>query len=85
MDPQSKVDYSLIAPEASMAMKKTSVGDSPLRQGGGKSFWTLPISGDDGGGSRCVSGKLIGYLGFSRRRRQKWTEAVTHIGGTARA
>jgi hypothetical protein len=22
---------------------------------------------DDGGGSRCVSGKLIGYLGFSRR------------------
>jgi hypothetical protein len=31
MDPQSKVDYSLIAPEASMAMKKTSGGDSPLR------------------------------------------------------
>jgi hypothetical protein len=26
-----------------MAMKKTSVGDSPLRQGAGKSFWTLPI------------------------------------------
>jgi hypothetical protein len=23
--------------------------------------------GDDGGGSRCVSEKLIGYLGFSRR------------------
>jgi hypothetical protein len=22
---------------------------------------------DDGGGSRCVSGKLIGYLGFSHR------------------
>jgi hypothetical protein len=22
---------------------------------------------NDGGGSRCVSGKLIGYLGFSRR------------------
>jgi hypothetical protein len=22
---------------------------------------------DDGGGSCCVSGKLIGYLGFSRR------------------
>jgi hypothetical protein len=22
---------------------------------------------DDGGGSRCVSGKLIGHLGFSRR------------------
>jgi hypothetical protein len=44
MDPWSKVDYSLIAPEASMAMKKTPGGDSPLRQGAGKSFWTLPIS-----------------------------------------
>jgi hypothetical protein len=28
-----------------MAMKKTSDGDSPLRQGVGKSFWTLPIFG----------------------------------------
>jgi hypothetical protein len=28
-----------------MAMKKISGGDSPLRQGTGKSFWTLPISG----------------------------------------
>jgi hypothetical protein len=28
-----------------MAMKKTSGGDSPLRQGAKKSFWTLPISG----------------------------------------
>jgi hypothetical protein len=55
MDPYSKVDYSLIAPEASMAMKKTSGGDSPLRQGAGKSFWTLPILRvDGGGGSRCV-------------------------------
>jgi hypothetical protein len=44
-----------------MAMKKTSGGDSALRQGAGKSFWTLPD------GSRCVSGKLIGYLGFSHR------------------
>jgi hypothetical protein len=27
-----------------MTMKKTSGGgDSPLRQGAGKSFWTLPI------------------------------------------
>jgi hypothetical protein len=32
-------------PEASMAMKKTSDGDSPLRQGAEKSFWTFPISG----------------------------------------
>jgi hypothetical protein len=45
MDPLSKVDYSLIALEASMAMKKTSGGDSPVRQGARKSFWTLPISG----------------------------------------
>jgi hypothetical protein len=50
-----------------MAMKKTSGGDSPLRQGAGKSFWTLRSWVDDGGGSRCVSGKLIGYLGFSHR------------------
>jgi hypothetical protein len=28
-----------------MAMKKTSGDDSPLRQGAGKSFWTLPIFG----------------------------------------
>jgi hypothetical protein len=28
-----------------MAMKKTSGGDSPLRQGAGKSLWTLPIFG----------------------------------------
>jgi hypothetical protein len=38
MDPLSKVDYSLIAPKASMAIKKTSGGDSPLRQGAEKSF-----------------------------------------------
>jgi hypothetical protein len=27
-----------------MVMKKAFGGDSPLRQGAGKSFWTLPIS-----------------------------------------
>jgi hypothetical protein len=27
-----------------MVMKKDSGGDSPLQQGAGKSFWTLPIS-----------------------------------------
>jgi hypothetical protein len=27
-----------------MVMKKASDGDSPLQQGAGKSFWTLPIS-----------------------------------------
>jgi hypothetical protein len=45
MDPESKVDYSLITPEASIAMKKTSSGNSPLRQGAEKSFWTLPTFG----------------------------------------
>jgi hypothetical protein len=44
MDPSSKVDYSHITPEVTMVMKKASGGDSPLRQGAGKSFWTLPIS-----------------------------------------
>jgi hypothetical protein len=38
------VDYSYITPEAGMVMKKASSGDSSLRQGAGKSFWTLPIS-----------------------------------------
>jgi hypothetical protein len=28
-----------------MTMKKTSGGDSPLRQGAGKSFWSLLIFG----------------------------------------
>jgi hypothetical protein len=50
-----------------MAMKKTSSGDSPLRQGAGKSFWTLPIFGSMAVADRDVSGKLIGFLGFFRR------------------
>jgi hypothetical protein len=50
-----------------MAMKKTFGGDSPLWQGARKSFWTSRSWVDDDGGSRCVSGKLIGYLGFSRQ------------------
>jgi hypothetical protein len=44
MDPQSKVNYSRITSEVGMLMKKASGGDSPLRQGAKKSFWTLPIS-----------------------------------------
>jgi hypothetical protein len=66
-----------------MAMKKTSGGDSPLRQGAGNSFWTLPISGRWWLRIVMYSGKVIGYLGFSRRggggslwakrRHQKWT------------
>jgi hypothetical protein len=50
-----------------MAMKKTPVviplsGRVPGRASGPSRSWV-----DDSGGSRCVSGKLIGYLGFSRR------------------
>jgi hypothetical protein len=50
-----------------MAMKKTSGGDSPLRQGSGKSFWTLPILGRRWRRIAMYSRKVIGYLGFSRR------------------
>jgi hypothetical protein len=50
-----------------MAIKKTSGGDSPLRQGAGKSFWTLPISGRRRRRIAMYSGKVIGSLGFSRR------------------
>jgi hypothetical protein len=48
-----------------MAMKKTSGGDSPLWQGAGKSFWTLPIFGSTAAVDRMCSGKVIGSLGFS--------------------
>jgi hypothetical protein len=50
-----------------MAMKKTFGGDSPLRQGARKSFWTIPISGRRWRRIAMYSGKVIGYLGFSRR------------------
>jgi hypothetical protein len=50
-----------------MAMKKTSGGDSPLRQGAGKSFWTLPILGRQRRWIAMYSGKVIRDLGFSRR------------------
>jgi hypothetical protein len=36
------MNYSRITPEAGMVMKKASGDDSPLRQGAGKSFRTLP-------------------------------------------
>jgi hypothetical protein len=36
------MNYSRITPEAGMAMKKASGDDSPLRQGAGKGFRTLP-------------------------------------------
>jgi hypothetical protein len=37
-----------------MAMKKTSGGDSPLQQGAGRSFWTLPIFGSTAADDRDV-------------------------------
>jgi hypothetical protein len=37
-----RMNYSCITPEAGMVMKKASGDDSPLWQGAGKSFWTLP-------------------------------------------
>jgi hypothetical protein len=50
-----------------MAMKKTFGGDSPLRQGARKSFWTHPISGRRRRRIAMYSRKVIGFLGFSRR------------------
>jgi hypothetical protein len=50
-----------------MAIKKTSGGDSPLRQGAGKSFWTLPIWGRRRRRIAMYSRKVIGCLGFYRR------------------
>jgi hypothetical protein len=74
-----------------MAMNKTSGGDSPLRQGAGKSFWTLPISGQRRRRIAMYSGKVIGCLGFSRRgvfigegQRQKWARWPSPQGGVAR-
>jgi hypothetical protein len=67
MDPYSKVDYSLITPEASMAMKKTFGGDPLSGRVLGRASGPSRSRVNDGGGSRYVSGKVIGYLGFSRR------------------
>jgi hypothetical protein len=50
-----------------MVMKKTSGGDFPLRLGAGKSFWTLPISGQRWRRIAMYSGKVIGFLDFSHR------------------
>jgi hypothetical protein len=36
------MNYSHITPKVGMVMKKASGDDSPLRQGAGKSFRTLP-------------------------------------------
>jgi hypothetical protein len=51
-----------------MLMKKASGDDSPLRQGAGKSFWTLRSRDDDGGGLQYVLWKSVRCLGFSHQR-----------------
>jgi hypothetical protein len=48
-------------------MKKTSGGDSPLRQGAGKSFWTLPIFGSTAAADHDVFWKIDRVSGFFRR------------------
>jgi hypothetical protein len=50
-----------------MAMKKTSGGDSPLGRVPGRASGPSRSRVDNGSRSRCVSGKLIGSLGFSCR------------------
>jgi hypothetical protein len=47
-----------------MAMKKTSGGDSLLRQGAGKSFWTLPIFGSTAVVDRDMFWKIDRVLRF---------------------
>jgi hypothetical protein len=51
-----------------MVMKKTSGGDSPLRQGARKSFWTLPIFGSTAAADRDVFWKSDRVLRFFFRR-----------------
>jgi hypothetical protein len=47
-----------------MAIKKTSGGNSPLWQGTGKSFWTLPIFGSTAAMDRDVFWKTDRALRF---------------------
>jgi len=47
-----------------MVMKKASGGDSPLWQGAGKSFWTLPIFGSTAAADRDVFWKSDWVLRF---------------------
>jgi hypothetical protein len=71
-----------------MMMKKTSGGDSPLRQGAGKSFWTLPIFGSMAVADRDVFWKSDRVLRFFpsrdlyRRRASSGVGrgAITHRG-----
>jgi hypothetical protein len=70
-----------------MVMKKASGDDSPLRQGAGKSFWTLPISRPRRRRlAVCFLEKEFGPRIFSSRRiyRRKgdvkgWTRGPHHL------
>jgi hypothetical protein len=70
-----------------MVIKKASGGDSPLRQGAGKSFWTLPISRRRWQRlAVCFLEKCLGLRVFSLRRiyRRKgnvrgWTRGPHHL------
>jgi hypothetical protein len=81
------VYYSLITPEASMAMKKTSSGNSPLRQGAEKSFWTLWIFRSTVAADRDVflkSDRVFRFFpsgGLAKGQHQKWTWGSTPQAG----
>jgi hypothetical protein len=51
-----------------MVMKKASDGDSPLRQGPGMSFWTLPILRQRRWWLVVCFKENLSGLGFSRHR-----------------
>jgi hypothetical protein len=56
-----------------MVMKKASGGDFPLRQGAGKSFWTLPISHQRWRRlAVCFLEKNSGLRVFSSRKIYRW-------------
>jgi hypothetical protein len=64
-----------------MVMKMASGGEFHLRQDAEKSFWTLPISNDDGSGLQYVFWKRVWALrvfsmnGLNRRKSdvRRWT------------
>jgi hypothetical protein len=70
-----------------MVMKKASSDDSPLRQGAGKSFWTLPISGQRRRRlavcfmEKCSSPRVFPSKGIYRRKGnvRGWTRGPHHL------
>ena len=76
-----------------MLMKKASGGDSPLRQGAGKSFWTLPISHRRWRGLQYVFWRSVWALrDFTMKRKnrrkgdvRRWTRWSHHLVARPRA